>query len=74
MLIIMITNFLEKVKLKHQGSSSLLPAHGKGGARATINNNSPSPSEEFLTKRKSKRAETLGGIIQNPSQSPKSDN
>jgi hypothetical protein len=37
-------------------------------------NNSPSPSEKFLTKRKSKRTETLGGIIQNPSQSPKSDN
>ena len=62
MLIIMITNFLEKVKLKHQGSSSLLPAHGKGGARATINNNSPSPSEKFLAKPKNRRAKRKGGL------------
>jgi hypothetical protein len=32
----MITNYSEKVKQNYQGSSYLLPAHGKGGARATI--------------------------------------
>ena len=81
MLIIVITNYSEKVKQNYQGSFFLLPPHGKGGARVNINN-SPSPSEKFLARGQLKkcletfsvllaeaerrRAETLGGIIQNP--------
>jgi len=34
------------------GSSLLLPAHGKGGERVTMNNNGPSPYENFLGKAK----------------------
>ena len=58
----MITNKQKKVKQNHQGSSLLLPAHGKGGVRTTINNNSPSPSEKFLAKPKSRRAKRKGGL------------
>ena len=58
----MITNYSEKVKQNYQGSSFLLPAHGKGRARVTINNNSPSPSEKFLAKPKSRRAKRKGGL------------
>ena len=43
--IIMLYEKTKKVN-EFQGSSFLLPAHGKGGAKATINNNSPSPSEK----------------------------
>ena len=59
----MITNYSEKVKQNRKGSSFSLPAHGKGGARATINNNnSPSPSEKFLAKPKNRRAKRKGGL------------
>jgi len=51
----MITNSLKKVKRNYQGSSFLLPAHGKGRARATIDN-SPSPSEKILAKPESRWA------------------
>jgi len=58
----MITNYSEKVKQNYQGSYFLLPAHGRAGARATINNNSPSPSEKFLAKPNSRRAKRTGGL------------
>jgi hypothetical protein len=57
----MITNYSEKVKQNYQGSSFLLPAHEKGGARATINN-SPSPSEKILAKLKNRRAKRKRGL------------
>ncbi len=44
------------------GSSLLLPAHGKGGARATMKNISPSPSENFLAKPKNRRAKRKEGL------------
>ena len=36
------------------GRSFLLPAHGRGGARATIDNDSPSASEKILAKPRSR--------------------
>ena len=56
----MILNYFNNVKGNHQGSSFLLPAHGTGGARATINNYSPSSSEKFLAKPESRRAKRKG--------------
>jgi hypothetical protein len=47
---------------KKIGSFFLLPAHGRAGARATINN-SPSPSEKILAKPKSRRAK-IGGELE----------
>ena len=46
----MITNYLEKVKQNHQGSSLLSPAHGRAGARATSLSfllSVPPPSEKI---------------------------
>ena len=57
----MIYNFLNKVN-KNQGSSYLLRAHGKGGARATINNDSPSASEKILAKPRSGWTKRKGGL------------
>ena len=38
-----------------------MPAHGTGGARATINNYSPSSSEKFLAKPKNKAGKKKRG-------------
>jgi len=56
----MIPNKTKKVKINHQGSSLLSPAHGKGGARTTINNDSPSASEKILARPRSRRAKEKG--------------
>ncbi|MBA7521101.1 hypothetical protein ES705_13203 [subsurface metagenome] len=58
----MIILSLSQMKNLKIGSSFLLPAHGKGGARAITNHNSPSPSEKFLAKPKSRRAKRKGGL------------
>ena len=58
---------------KYEGSSFLLPTLGRGGARATINNDSPSASKKFLTKprsRREKRKESLSVIPTNEFFSP----
>ena len=47
----MITNYPEKVKKNHQGSSLLSPAHGRAGARATIKN-MIAPPKNFRAKPK----------------------
>ena len=51
-----------KIVNQNLGSSFLLPAHGRAGARATINNNSPSAFEKILAKPRSKRAKRKGGL------------
>jgi hypothetical protein len=56
----MIILAFSQIKNPKIGSSFLLPTHGKGGARATINNNSLSPSEKILAKPKSRRAKRKG--------------
>ena len=48
---IITTNIIQNIIClvnKNIGSPLLLPAHGKGGARATINNNSPLPFEKIF--------------------------
>jgi hypothetical protein len=48
----MVTNYSEKVKQNHQGSSLLSPAHGRAGARATSLSFlllAPPPTEKTLS-------------------------
>ena len=53
--------FIIKCQTK-SGSSFLLPAHGKSGARATISNDSPSASEKIVSKPRSMRAKRKRGL------------
>jgi hypothetical protein len=52
--------FIIKCQTK-SGSSFLLPAHGRAGASATINNDSPSASEKILAKPRSRWAKRREG-------------
>jgi len=57
----MIQKYCQAVN-RNIGSSFSLPAHGRTGVRATINNNSPSASEKILAKPRSRWAKRKGGL------------